>query len=833
MPTKTTRSRRNTGGEADPPLAERIVDIDVGDEMRGSFLEYAYSVIYSRALPDARDGLKPVQRRILYQMAQLGLTPQRGHVKSARVVGEVMGRLHPHGDSAIYDALVRMAQPFSLRLPLVDGHGNFGSLDDGPAAMRYTECRLASAAATLVSDMDEDVVDFASNYDGRELEPVVLPAAVPMLLINGAAGIAVGMATSMPPHNLGEVCAAAKHLLFHPQATLADLMDYVPGPDLPTGGQILGLEGIRDAYESGRGSFRIRASTRIEQVSPRRKGIVVTALPYGVGPERVIEKMKELVQNRKLEGISDLIDLTDGERGLHLVIEIKSGFSPEAVRDNLYRLTPLEEQFNVNNVALVEGQPRTLGLVEMLAVFLDFRVKVVTRRSEYRRTKAIDRLHLVDGLLIAILDIDEVVALIRSSENAVEAKARLMTIFDLSNIQATYILDMPLRRLTKYSMIELVAEKDTLVARIAELTGILEDPKILQALVATELDGAAAEHATPRRTLLLDAVARTKAPIDAASLEVPDEPCKVILTSQGLLARSATAAESDACATSATALAAVAAATTRGSVAVITSAGRAHRVNVVELPMTSSGHSAAGAAVGEYCSLDKGEKPLGLLSITSDCVTGDDSGEPPATATCALALGTAQGVVKRLADDIPNGKDIWPVISLRPGDQVVGVAQCADEDDLVFITSDAQLLRFAAATVRPQGRAAGGMSGIKLGSDSSVVFFGAVPTALSGEAVVVTIGGSLGQLAGTSASSVKVSAFNQFPHKGRATSGVRCQRLVRGEDALLLAWAGPTPALAETGTGKAVVLPTQLRPRDGAGDKLRGGQIVALGSAHW
>ena len=417
----STRSRNKRTPEPVTPVAERIVDIDVGEEMRGSFLEYAYSVIYSRALPDARDGLKPVQRRILYQMAQMGLRPDRGHVKSARVVGEVMGRLHPHGDSAIYDALVRMAQPFSLRLPLIDGHGNFGSLDDGPAAMRYTECRLDRAASALVSNLDEDVVDFHPNYDGRELEPVVLPAAVPMLLVNGADGIAVGMATKMPPHNLGEVCAAAKRLIKTPGSTLKSIMKLVPGPDLPTGGQILGLEGIAEAYKTGKGSFRMRASTRIEQVTPRRKGIVVDALPYRVGPEAILGKIKELVQAKKIDGIADLVDLTDGEHGLQLVIEIKNGYSPEAIREHLFKLTQLEESFSINNVALVEGQPKTLGLIEMLQVFIDHRTDVVRRRSQYRLTKAEDRLHLVDGLLLATLNIDDVVALIRSSDDAMVA----------------------------------------------------------------------------------------------------------------------------------------------------------------------------------------------------------------------------------------------------------------------------------------------------------------------------------------------------------------------------------------------------------------------------
>src|SRR6266700_4987669 len=358
------------GGTATPPpedIEENIVDIDVTEEMRGSYLEYAYSVIYSRALPDARDGLKPVQRRILYQMNEMGLRPNAAHVKCARVVGDVMGRLHPHGDSAIYDALVRMAQPWAMRLPLIDGHGNFGSLggDDSAAAYRYTEARLAAAAVEMVASIDEDTADFQPNYDGQDAEPQVLPAAFPNLLVNGAAGIAVGMATNMAPHNLGEVIAAARHLIKHPDAGLEALMKFIPGPDLPTGGQIVGLDGIREAYATGRGIFRTRAAAKIEQISPRKSGIVVTELPYNIGPEKVITRIKDLVQAKKITGISDVKDLTDRNRGLQLVIEIRSGFNPEGVLAELYRLTPMEETFGINNVALVDGQPRVLGLLEM------------------------------------------------------------------------------------------------------------------------------------------------------------------------------------------------------------------------------------------------------------------------------------------------------------------------------------------------------------------------------------------------------------------------------------------------------------------------------------
>src|SRR6516165_4077373 len=408
------------GGTPAPPddFEENIVDIDVTEEMRGSYLEYAYSVIYQRALPDARDGLKPVHRRILYQMAEMGLRPDRPHVKCARVVGDVMGRLHPHGDGAIYDALVRMAQPWAMRLPLVDGHGNFGSPDDGPAAYRYTEARLAQAALEMTSSLDEDTVDFVDNYDGSQTQPEVLPAAFPNLLVNGAAGIAVGMATNMAPHNLGEVIAAARHLISNPDADLETLMRFVPGPDLPTGGKIVGLSGIREAYETGRGIFRTRATGRIEKLTPRRTGIVVTELPYNVGPEKVITRIKDLVGAKKLAGISDLKDLTDRQRGLHLVIEIRSGFHPEAVLEELYRLTPMEETFGINNVALVDGQPKVLGLRDLLQIYVDHRIEVVRRRSEYRRRRREDRLHLVDGLVIALLNIDEVIEVIRGSDNA-------------------------------------------------------------------------------------------------------------------------------------------------------------------------------------------------------------------------------------------------------------------------------------------------------------------------------------------------------------------------------------------------------------------------------
>ena len=505
----TTPKKTSSSGKATkvalPKAGEnpgKIVDIDVSAEMSESFLEYAYSVIYSRALPDARDGMKPVQRRILHQMSEMGLRPDKGHVKSARVAGEVMGKLHPHGDGAIYDAMVRMAQPFSQRLPLVDGHGNFGSLDAGPAAMRYTESRLAPAALALVNESDENTVDFGPNYDGQLLEPLVLPAAFPNLLVNGATGIAVGMATNMAPHNLGEVIAATKHLIENPKATLKQLMKHVPAPDFPTGGEIVGLEGIEEAYATGRGSFKVRATVSIEKVTSRKEGIVITELPYNIGPEKIVEKIAALVKAKKIQGISDIVDLTDGQQGTKVVVEIKPAYDAQEVLEKLYALTPMEDAFSINAVALVQGKPLTLGLKDLLQVFIDHRIEVVRRRSEFRKAKAESRLNLVDGLLKAIIDIDKVIKLIRGSEDAAAAKDGLMKSFKLSDEQATYILDMPLRRLTKMSKLELETEQKELKETIAFLKKLLSSEEAIRKQVSDELSETAKAFATPRRTRL-------------------------------------------------------------------------------------------------------------------------------------------------------------------------------------------------------------------------------------------------------------------------------------------------------------------------------------------
>ena len=789
--------------------APRIVDIDVAEEMRGSFLEYAYSVIYARALPDARDGLKPVQRRILFQMAQMGLRPDRGHVKSARVVGEVMGRLHPHGDSAIYDALVRLAQPFTLRLPLVDGHGNFGSPDDGPAAMRYTEARLAEPALDMTASLDEDVVDFVPNYDGRELEPVVLPAAFPNLLVNGASGIAVGMATTLVPHNLAEVIAAARHLIEKPKADLAALMAFVPGPDFPGGGEIIGLDGIREAYACGRGSFRLRAKATVENVTPRRRGIVVTELPATVGPERVIERIKDLVQAKKIQGISDVVDLSDGESGLRLIIELKSGIEADSMLEQLYRLTPLEDSITINAVALVNGQPQTLGLREMLQEFIDHRLDVVRRRSAHRRQKAHERLHLVDGLLRAIVDIDEVIELIRASDDAAAARERLMSVFDLTDVQAGYILDMPLRRLTKFSRIELETEADDLRARIDELDALLADEGALRAAVSAELADVSAHLGTPRRTTLLEGTSSPAAAAKpSATLEVSDDPCVVLLSSTGLIARTTELLQADHVARTAhDVIVAACPATTRGQIGAVTSQGRVLPIDVVDVPaqppVAGIPSLAAGAPISAFVDVNPGEHVVTLV---------------PADGSATIAVGTAAGVVKRVVVPATRGRPT-SIIALAEGDFVVGATylpEAASEvSNLVFVTAAGNLLHFPASAVRVQGAAAAGMAGVKLVEGDRAVAFAAIVDPAKTD--VVTVAGDSRALPGTELGSAKVTPLSLLPAKGRGTQGVRCHKLRAGEDGIVLAWIGHAPARAATASGKPLDLPATTDKRDGTG----------------
>lgn len=867
-------------------VKENIVETPLNEEMSKSFLEYAYSVIYARALPDARDGLKPVQRRIIYQMGQMSLNPDRPYMKSARVVGEVMGKLHPHGDSAIYEAMVRLAQPFAMRLPLVDGHGNFGSLDDGPAASRYTEARMAPAALGMNADIAENTVDFTPNYDNKLQEPTVLPAAIPNLLVNGGSGIAVGMATNMATHNLGEVVAAAKHLMRHPDATLEELMRYVPGPDWPGGGVIVGRKGIREAYETGRGALTTRSVTHIENVTARKKAIVVTELPFMVGPERVLERISEGVKNRKLDGISGAIDLTDRHNGTRLVIEIKTGFDPNAVLAQLFKHTPLQDNFTINNVALVNGRPHTMGLKEMLQVWVDHRRVVIRRRSEFRRKKALERLHLVEGLLLAMVDIDEVIQVIRSSDDAEAAKTKLIAVFDLDEIQAQYILDLRLRRLTKMSRIELEAERDDLKRRIEELERILASDEALDGVVIDEMDDAVAKYGTPRRTVLLDedeegnltpvvahgddgvsanamAAARAAATVSSAAadvaaaakaakkagdenatasaLQIDDEPCAVMLSATGLIARTSEDAverwENRSASDGRTKddqIVSMFRTSTRSSYGLVTSAGRLVLAHVVELPKVSAdgplsvtGGVKAEELLGMTENTDpiRGERVIAAIDMPS---TDDDGQLVP------LALGTRNGVVKRWNRESPTTMDSWSVIDLKDDDEVLAAAEARDEDRLVFVSTDSSLLTFEAKNVRPQGRTAGGMAGIRLAEGCSVAAFAVVPDGKvtwnyeEGEnglfsasgAVVLTVAGDSEALPGTENGAAKVTPLEMYPTKGRGTGGVRSQRFLKGQDTLILAFVGAYPLHASTQSGAPVELPKPDMRRDGSGTDL-------------
>ncbi len=867
-------------------VKENIVETPLNEEMSKSFLEYAYSVIYARALPDARDGLKPVQRRIIYQMGQMSLNPDRPYMKSARVVGEVMGKLHPHGDSAIYEAMVRLAQPFAMRLPLVDGHGNFGSLDDGPAASRYTEARMAPAALGMNADIAENTVDFTPNYDNKLQEPTVLPAAIPNLLVNGGSGIAVGMATNMATHNLGEVVAAAKHLMRHPDATLEELMRYVPGPDWPGGGVIVGRKGIREAYETGRGALTTRSVTHIENVTARKKAIVVTELPFMVGPERVLERISEGVKNRKLDGISGAIDLTDRHNGTRLVIEIKTGFDPNAVLAQLFKHTPLQDNFTINNVAVVNGRPHTRGSNERLQGWFAHRRVVIRRRSEFRRKKALERLHLVEGLLLAMVDIDEVIQVIRSSDDAEAAKTKLIAVFDLDEIQAQYILDLRLRRLTKMSRIELEAERDDLKRRIEELERILASDEALDGVVIDEMDDAVAKYGTPRRTVLLDedeegnltpvvahgddgvsanamAAARAAATVSSAAadvaaaakvakkagdenatasaLQIDDEPCAVMLSATGLIARTSEDAverwenrsASDGRAKD-DQIVSMFRTSTRSSYGLVTSAGRLVLAHVVELPKVSAdgplsvtGGVKAEELLGMTENTDpiRGERVIAAIDMPS---TDDDGQLVP------LALGTRNGVVKRWNRESPTTMDSWSVIDLKDDDEVLAAAEARDEDRLVFVSTDSSLLTFEAKNVRPQGRTAGGMAGIRLAEGCSVAAFAVVPDGKvtwnyeEGEnglfsasgAVVLTVAGDSEALPGTENGAAKVTPLEMYPTKGRGTGGVRSQRFLKGQDTLILAFVGAYPLHASTQSGAPVELPKPDMRRDGSGTDL-------------
>jgi len=654
---------------------------------------------------------------------------------------------------------------------------------------------------------------FRPNYDGSLTEPSVLPAAFPNLLVNGTSGIAVGMATHMIPHNLGEVIGATRWLIRHPDASLDKLMEFVPGPDLPTGGTLLGLDEVRKAYETGRGVVRMRAKVKIGALegSRGRQAITITELPHAVGPEKIIEKItNEVTRSKRLTGIANVKDLTDRENGTRLVIECKVGVNPQALLANLYRLTPMEQSFGINNLVLVGDQPCTLGLKALLEVFLKHRSEVVTRRTRHRRRKREERLHLVEGLLKALLVIDRVIKLIRGSESAQAAKNGLMKQFQLSETQATDILDVPLRRLTKYNKLELQAEDERLRNEITELSKILDDENTLKKVVSDELAQVAKEFPTERHTALIEGDLKGVLTVfrPAGPLEVTDDPCQVILSATGLVAR--TAAESEEVSKGRRrsgrvghdAVSALVHTTARGQILLITSRGHAFKTDVLPLPVLPEQAGTVslrgGMATRELAPLGKGELVIGLAPL----------GEQ-APRSGGLALGTRQGMVKICAPDWPVHSDEFDVISLKDSDEIVGAVWLTDEGEtLTFVSSAASLLRYSASLVRPQGLKGGGMAGINLPTGAHVVFFGAVriDDPEHGEPLVVTATGL----------SVKVTPLSEYPAKGRATGGVRTHRFLKGESGLAVAWIGPRPAGA-TDKGGPVELPEVELRRDGSG----------------
>ena len=752
-------------------LNGRIEPVEIEEEIQRSYLDYAMSVIVGRALPDVRDGLKPVHRRILWSMLESGLRPDRPHRKAAWAVGEVVKKYHPHGLDAVYEALVRMAQDFSLRYPLVDPHGNFGSVDgDPPAAMRYTEARLAPIALEVLRDIEAETVDFVPNYDGHEQEPTVLPSRFPNLLVNGAGGIAVGMATNIPPHNLGEVIDAVVHYLDHPESKPKDLMKFIKGPDFPTGAAILGKQGITDAYTTGRGSIKVRAATTIEETAQGRQRIVVTELPYQVNKARLAEKIAELVRAGKLKDIADLRDESN-RQGMRLVIELKRNANPHVVLNQLFKHTQLQESFGAIMLSLVDGVPRILNLAEMVGYYADHQVDVVTRRTQYELKKAEERDHIVQGLLIALQHLDAVIKIIRGSRDADEARTKLMKQFKLSEIQANHILDMPLRRLTRLAREELEQEHKDLLATIRRLKALLKDPKKIRTVIKDELAEIRKKHADPRRTQLRP---------DAGELDVEDliaeEDVVITVTRAGYVkrqpidafrrqgrggrgVRGANLKEEDV-------VSHVFTTTTHHWLLFFTTKGKVYRVKVHEVP--EAGRTARGlyAANLPGVSITGDEK----VSTVIDLKDYDEG--------AYLFFATKRGMVKKTPlPEYDSPRTGLTAVNLKPGDELMDVLLTNGKDEMILVSRRGQAIRFKEALVRPMGRATAGVIGMRLGQGDEVIAVGAVS---AGEELISVTQQGYG----------KRTPLKEYPTKGRGGKGVIGHSLTKKTGLLAGAFVG-------------------------------------------
>jgi DNA gyrase subunit A len=734
-------------------FAGRIEPVQLEDEIQRSYLDYAMSVIVGRALPEVRDGLKPVQRRILWSMFESGLRPDRPHRKSVSAVGDVLKKYHPHGDQSVYDALVRMAQEWVMRVPLIDGHGNFGSVDgDPPAAYRYTEARLATAAMELLRDIDSETVDFVPNFDGYEQQPVVLPARFPNLLVNGAAGIAVGMATNIPPHNLGEVIDAVTHFLDHPDSTPEDLMAFVKGPDFPTGATIMGRQGIRDAYETGRGSIKVRAVTTIEEGTQGRSNIVVSELPYQVNKARLAEKIAELVKTGKVKDVVDVRDESNRE-GMRLVIVCKRSANPQVVLNQLYKQTQLQDSIGVIMLALVDDVPRTLNLAEMIGYYVDHQVDVVSRRTAFDKRKAEERDHIVQGLLIALANLDEVIKIIRASQDSEEARTKLMKKFKLSEIQANHILDMPLRRLTRLAREELEQEHQELIERIAYLDSLLKDPKKLRGVIKDELAEIRKKHANARRTR----IRADEGEIDIEDL-IAEEDVVITVTRAGYVKRvavdtfrrqgrggkgirGATLKEEDVVAN-------VFTTTTHHWLLFFTTKGKVYRVKVHEVPDSSRTARGLYAANLPGVAISGDEQVSAVLDLKE---YADDR---------FLLFATRGGIVKKTKlSEYDSSRTGLAAINLRGSDELIDVRLTSGSDDVFLVSRKGQAIRFKESLARPMGRATGGVIGMRLTDDDEVI---ALALATDGEEMISVTQNGYG----------KRSPLKDYPVKGRGGKGV-------------------------------------------------------------
>ncbi len=707
-----------------------IRKIDIEHEMQSAYLSYAMSVIVSRALPDARDGLKPVQRRILYAMHDMGITPDAGYKKSARIVGEVLGKYHPHGDAAVYEAMARMAQDFSMRRLLIDGQGNFGSIDgDAPAAMRYTEARLAHAAAEMLADIQKDTVDFLPNFDETLEEPAVLPAALPNLLVNGATGIAVGMATSIPPHNLGEVIEACLHLLNNwakmDDVSVEDLMKFVKGPDFPTGGVIVKSEsedeGLAAAYGTGRGRILVQAKVHVEEMERGRSRLIVTELPYQTNKSSLIERIAELARDGRIEGLADLRDESD-RQGMRIVIELTKTANPDEIINLLFKHTPMQGTFGVNLLALVGGEPRTLTLKQALRVFLDHRLDVVRRRSEFDLARAKERAHILEGLLLALKHLDEIIRIIRSARDTDEARARLIRRFKFSDAQTTAILDMPLRRLARLEQQKIEDEYKEKKALIKYLEKLLASPKLMREVIGEELKELKGKYGDRRRTQIVAAGRESGRATDLA----PDEDAWITLTRSGLLSRAYGGKQPKL--TKDDAPLAVAQANTRDLLYLITQKGRASAISVYSIPEADD--PASGSPFSALCPLDAAARVVTAVAVPAEARAAAEVAPPPAAVGARengagvdqgesgvyLMLGTAKGMVKKIAvPDLPlPSSKVGQVMTVAEEDMIVAAQLSSGADEVLLVSGQGQSIRFKEAEVRAMGPGAAGVQGIKL-----------------------------------------------------------------------------------------------------------------------